>query len=358
MTHTALITPTRRFALAAVNPINPINLAILLCIWPQPKDTFIASISWLNLASTFSRWTSIDTRPKTWRPYTIGTTFCATWTRPPLSWSSPISRKNEFCLFNLFFLSNSIYARRKKCKSYKERAEKNCEKRIQEFNKRQAKLDASLEMDYNREMPHRPSTALLSDWKQRLWSSSQGSLKPMTSANRDTISAAAGGSGGGGTKFSALVGGTISGPRGTVQRKAAASKAARLQNNGGGGDFKVREIEASGKRSVSSLQGLQRDSEVMYVGTFGTSSATDGAGRRGKLTNVFSVDEEPEDGAANSDGGESTATITRASAGTMSRSFSQPDFLAGGADEVSEEVMLQRPSGLFDRPMLGSLAFR
>lgn len=181
----------------------------------------------------------------------------------------------------------------------------------------------------------------------------------MTAASRDTISAAAGGSGGGGgTKFSALVGGTISGPRGTVQRKAAASKAARLQNNGGGGDFKVREIEASGKRSVSSLQGLQRDSEVMYVGTFSTSSATDGAGRRGKLTNVFSVDEEPEDGAANSDGGESTATMTRASGGTLSRSFSQPDFLAGGADEVSEEVMLQRPSGLFDRPMLGSLAFR
>lgn len=101
MTHTALlITPTRRFV--AVIPINPINLAILLCIWPQPKDTFIASISWLNLASTFLRWTSIDTRPKTWRPYTIGTTFCATWTRPPLSWSSPISRKNEFCLFNFF----------------------------------------------------------------------------------------------------------------------------------------------------------------------------------------------------------------------------------------------------------------
>lgn len=215
-------------------------------------------------------------------------------------------------------------------------------------------------MDYNREMPHRPSTAVLSDWKQRLWSSSQGNLmKPMT-ASRDSISAATsiGGGGGGGTKFSALVGGTISGPRGTVQRKAAATKAARLQT-GGSGDFKVREIEASGKRSVSSLQGLQRDSEVMYVGTFSSTNAD--AGRRGKLTNVFSVDEEPEDANSDEGGGGSSTSTTRASGGTLSRSFSQPDFLAGGGtlnDEVSEEVMLQRPSGLFDRPMLGSLAFR
>lgn len=192
-------------------------------------------------------------------------------------------------------------------------------------------------------MPHRPSTTVLGDWKQRLWSTSQGNLKAPGNA-RETLTTT------NGTKFSTLVGGTISGNHGTVQRRVLASKARQMQP--GGADFKVREIEASGKRSVSSLQGLQRDSEVLYVGTF--SSNLD-AGRRGKIADVFDVEEE---GGPGSDAEEQSGASTRAG-GTISRSFSQPDFLAGGMnDEVSEEVMLQRPSGLFDRPMLGSLAFR
>lgn len=191
-------------------------------------------------------------------------------------------------------------------------------------------------------MPHRPSTTVLGDWKQRLWSTSQGNLKSLGNA-KETLTTA------NGTKFSTLVGGTISGNHGTVQRRVQASKARQMQP--GGADFKVREIEASGKRSVSSLQGLQRDSEVLYVGTF--SSNVD-IGRRGKIADVFDVEEEGQV----SDGEEQSEASTRAG-GTISRSFSQPDFLAGGMnDEVSEEVMLQRPSGLFDRPMLGSLAFR
>lgn len=193
-------------------------------------------------------------------------------------------------------------------------------------------------------MPHRPSTTVLGDWKQRLWSTSQGNLKAQGNG-RETVTTS------NGTKFSTLVGGTISGNHGTVQRRVLASKARQMQP--GGADFKVREIEASGKRSVSSLHGLQRDSEVLYVGTF--SSNVD-AGRRGKIADVFDVEEE---GGAGSDTEEqSDAALTRAG-GTISRSFSQPDFLAGGMNnEVSEEVILQRPSGLFDRPMLGSLAFR
>lgn len=192
-------------------------------------------------------------------------------------------------------------------------------------------------------MPHRPST-VLSDWKQRLWSTSQGNLKQ---TQREQITA-------NGTKFSALVGGTIAG-RGAVERKANAIKA--KQNSLLQADFKVGEIEKeSGKRSVRSLQGVRRDSEVIYVGTF---SANGDIGKRGKIADVFEVDdnEEVDD---NQVGGEigNNKKIVNGTYGTMARSFSQPDLLDGNNDEASEEVILQRPSGLFDRPMLGSLAFR
>lgn len=199
-------------------------------------------------------------------------------------------------------------------------------------------------------MPHRPST-VLSEWKQRLWSSSQGNLKQtdIGTVNKEPLVA------NNGTKFSALVGGTISGPRGTVQRKAQASKARQHQMATQPGDFKVGEVDAgSGKRSVRSLQGVQKNSEVLYVGTF---SSNGDPLKRGKLTDVFDVVDETETTSDNEDGNTSQSRASNRG-GTMSRSYSQPDFLANGVDEdVSEAVLMQRPSGLFDRPMLGNLAF-
>lgn len=106
---------------------------------------------------------------------------------------------------------------KKKCKTYKEEAEKLYEKLMKEYTKRQQKMEQNIEPDYNG-MPHRPST-LLSDWKQRIWSSSQGNLKQPAKDIPAVTN---------GTKFSTLVGGTISGPRGTVQRRAEASKALSL----------------------------------------------------------------------------------------------------------------------------------
>ena len=228
---------------------------------------------------------------------------------------------------------------RKKSKSFKEQAEKQYEKKKKDYIKRQQKIEQSIESDF-KTMPHRPST-VLTDLKQRLWSSSQGNLKQPQREQGQLNN---------GTKFSALVGGTISGQRGAVQRKVQKAK----QNNmTAGGDFKIGEIESGGKRSVRSLQGVQRDSEVLYVGTF---SSNADIGKRGKITDVFGVDE------SKSDAEEEADTIVPYAGGTLSRSFSQPDFLANEAgtpqEEVSEEVILQRPSGLFDRPMLGSLAFR
>lgn len=187
-------------------------------------------------------------------------------------------------------------------------------------------------------MPHRPST-VLSDWKHRLWSTSQGNLKQ---TQREQITA-------NGTKFSALVGGTIAG-RGAVERKANAIKA--KQNSLLQTDFKIGEMEPSGKRSVRSLQGVRRDSEVIYVGTF---SANGDIGKRGKIADVFEVEDNEIGGEVENENEKKRPNGTY---GTMARSFSQPDLLEANEGEVSEEVILQRPSGLFDRPMLGSLAFR
>lgn len=222
---------------------------------------------------------------------------------------------------------------RKKTKSQKEQAEKQCEKRIKEYMKRQQKIEQTLENDGRPVVSgaHRPST-VLTDWKHRLWSSSQGNLKQ---TQREQISS-------NGTKFSELVGGTISGGRGGVQRKLQQAIKAKQQNGTGGGEFKVGEVEPSGKRSVRSLQGVQRGSEVIYVGTF---SANDG-GNRGKITDIFDMDEK-------SDIIEENLTTMARKTGTLSRSFSHHDV----GDEISEEVILQKPYGIFNTAS-GTLTFR
>lgn len=231
--------------------------------------------------------------------------------------------------------------------------------------------------------------SVLGEWKHRLWSASQGNLKQAVAPTSSVAQPAAMQSTSG-TKFSALVGGTLGGMRGgTVQRRVMATKQARSGSMPmAAGDFKVGEFEAgSGKRSVRSLQGVQRNSEVLYVGTF---SNNGDPLKRGKITDVFGVLEETaettsdtEMNGGSSGGGGMRGGSTSAgrrmqlmgsmvqrqqsigSSGTMSRSYSQPDFMQQQQDEdqdeteaISEEVMMQRPAGLFDRPMLGSLAFR
>lgn len=207
-------------------------------------------------------------------------------------------------------------------------------------------------------MPHR-SSSNMAFWKQKLWSGSQGNLKH---SQREQMSQQP--NVGNTTKFSALVGGTISGSRGAVQKKADALRAKQQMENGkiillyskyyfylsceiisSILDFKIGEMEAGGGRSVRSLQGLRRDSEIIYVGTYDNA----GPGKRGKIADVFDVDSLSNDEQENDDSKERF--------GTLSRSMSQPDFLANVNDTIAEDVMLQRKSGLFDRPMLGSLAF-
>lgn len=96
--------------------------------------------------------------------------------------------------------------------------------------------------------------------------------------------------------------------------------------------LQISEIE-DGKRSVRSIRGFRRDSEVMYGGTLD-------APKRGRLDDVFNEAEEH--------------NIFPHS--NLTRSISQPDFmheLNNNEDNISQE-----PASIFVRPGIGSLAFR
>ncbi|XP_013099658.2 pre-mRNA splicing regulator USH1G [Stomoxys calcitrans] len=236
---------------------------------------------------------------------------------------------------------------RKKAKAMKELAEKNCEKRIKEYMKRQQKQD----QDQQKETKSHPANAangksgkMLSTLKQKIWSS-QGNLHKISKENSPSASSA-------GVKFSELVqtgstGGSSVGGGSVASRKGhTCSKAKTFGQDSG---FKIGEMEPDGRRTITSLSGVQRDSEVLYVGTF---SSNEENCKRGKINGLFENDE---------GGNSETETSNQKSAfGTLSRSFSQPDILGDNeaSDTLRPEINMQRPSGLFDRPMLGSIAFR
>ncbi|KAL4709885.1 hypothetical protein ACJJTC_003848 [Scirpophaga incertulas] len=227
---------------------------------------------------------------------------------------------------------------KKKSKSLKEKAKKDYEKYSKQYQKRQSKAELLAEKELKKlakewehgysediaTMPHRPSNVLLALKQKISRSSSQGNL--LEEQPRPT--------------YSALVGTVNSGARGrgAVYKKALASK---LKNGtigrmGAADDFKVGEVEATGRRSVTSLSGVRRDSEVMYVGTFGAGPAA-----RGAVADVFAEERSDEN-------------LKQ----PISRSASQPDFAAAAAGGIGQEVLLQEPASIFDRPGFGSVAFR
>ncbi|CAH4007195.1 unnamed protein product [Pieris brassicae] len=225
---------------------------------------------------------------------------------------------------------------KKKAKSLKEKAKKDHEKLQKQYHKRQSKAEVMAEKELKKltkewennytedvtTMPHRPSNVLMALKQKMTRSTSQGNL--LDEQPRPT--------------YSALVGTVNSGVRGrgAVYKKALATKLKNgtLRKNNVNDDFKVGEVEVTGRRSVTSLSGVRRDSEVMYVGTFGA-----GPQQRANLAQVF------------------TPTDQKA---TLTRSASQPDFLAAQNEDsgIGQEVLLQEPASIFDRPGFGSVAFR
>lgn len=247
---------------------------------------------------------------------------------------------------------------RKRAKNLKELAEKNCEKHMKEFMKKQQRMECSDYLDGGSKTLSAQKSNMLSTIKQKIWSS-QGNLSKSTK-DLSTCGSSINSSNSS-TKFSELVGSgsSIAGGSIVCRSSALAQKKHKIRNRSKTCDsfdaaFKIGEIENDGRRTVTSLMGVQRDSEVLYVGNF--NSGDEQNARRGKINDVFDMAAE-----GNSD---NETDANRSAYGTLSRSFSQPNFLDDATSttqklqEINEEIIIQRPTGLFDRPMLGSIAFR
>lgn len=270
---------------------------------------------------------------------------------------------------------------KKKAKSYKEIAEKKYEKLLKKYAKQSQKLDEA--NDGLSATQSKGTNSKLSSITQKLW---KGTIKGgshsngqngVTTTSHVLYTPQA-------NNFSSFVNGTptvgaqsggntLKGFKGTmsmVKRQSAAVKMNKqrqqqLSNPFNNDDFKIGEIEPeSGKRSVRSIQGLRRDSEVLYVGTF---QHNPDAGKRGAIGNLFEDldnDEAVNEEDGELDGGASAEFAVQFANGkkfsTISRSLSQPNFMRdnGSAHDanLNDEVMLQRPSGIFNRPSLGNLA--
>lgn len=215
---------------------------------------------------------------------------------------------------------------KKKANGFKEKAKKHSEKRIKEFVKRQQKHEEQQDVERSN---------MLKAMKHKFWTGSHGNLSKMKDSNAAAPSK---------DTFSALVGGGTIVQRSAAQRKIQALKQTRQANANNVGEFKIGEVENGGGRTVRSIEGVRRDSEVLYVGTF-QNAAND---KRGKITDVFEYDTTSIDD-------DKKGSIRF---GTLSRCLSQPDFMTSGAigSDISEDIKNQRPSGLFDRPGLGSLS--
>ena len=197
-------------------------------------------------------------------------------------------------------------------------ADLRAEKEQKKLLKDRAKMDIE-SMNENNVLPHRPSILTF-----------KGRVKPSQT-------------------FSDIVGTISTTKSGNTTRRGSAVCRKALARKAVADDFKVVEIEEDGKRSVRSLTGLRRDSEVMYVGTYET-QAQQQIGKRGRISDVW---------------------------GTLSKAQSTPDLLGdrdyddeddeddvhlhrtGTMKNVVEEaVLLQEPASIFNRPGFGSVAFR
>ncbi|CAL7946772.1 unnamed protein product [Xylocopa violacea] len=216
--------------------------------------------------------------------------------------------------------ANQELNNRKKSRMLREKAEKDAEKRLKEYMKKQKMAEVKIEKEQKKQSKDRTKfdlatvneTGILPHKTSML--TFKGRMKPSPT-------------------FSDIVGTTAKKHGSAVCRKALAKKAVD--------DFKVVEIEVNGKKSIRSLTGLRRDSEVMYVGTYETQAQQ--IGRRGRISDVW---------------------------GTLSKAQSTPDLLGdrtfddveeSGGDEINgirDNVLLQEPASIFNRPGFGSVAFR
>ncbi|PSN49109.1 Usher syndrome type-1G protein [Blattella germanica] len=200
----------------------------------------------------------------------------------------------------------------------KQKAEKLAEKEQMRLKKEREKmLNRPDEVSI---MPHRPSNVLTILKLKGKKSTSTSNLNGNPSPRFSEIVSGGGGAGtliGGGKRTG------VTGVQKKLQQKM--NKANQPTNNNHQG------VEMDGKRSLRSLTGLRRDSEVLYAGSYDTQA---GGRQRGKLGDVFDTQ------------------------GELSRSTSEPDFLHNTDSGFGDEVLLQEPPSIFERPGFGSVAFR
>ncbi|CAH1645661.1 unnamed protein product [Spodoptera littoralis] len=228
---------------------------------------------------------------------------------------------------------------KKKAKSLKEKAQKKYEKSLKQYQKRQSKAELMAEKELKKmakewdqgyaeevhTMPHRPSNVLWASKQKMARSTSHGNLLADDQPRRTQ---------------SELEGTANSGARGrgAVHKKALASKlrnnTIEKNNNVNTDDFKFTVIETTGRRSVTSVSGIRRDSEVMYSNTIPT-----GLQQRGE-SEVFA--DEP-----------SEPNVPKKS---LIRSLSQPDLALMNEDSAIEQDMFQEPASMFERPWANGVA--
>ncbi|CAK9822959.1 pre-mRNA splicing regulator USH1G [Anthophora retusa] len=210
---------------------------------------------------------------------------------------------------------------RKKSRILREKAEKDAEKRLKEYMKKQKIAEIKAEKEQKKLSKDRTKldlatvneTGILPQKPSML--TFKGRVKPSLT-------------------FSDIVGTTAKKHGSAVCKKALAKKAVD--------DFKVVEIEVNGKKSIRSLTGLRRDSEVMYVGTYETQAQQ--IGKRGRISDIWS---------------------------TLSKAQSTPDLLSDrtfdenmeetdreNMNDIRDNTFLQEPASIFNRPGFGSVAFR
>lgn len=233
---------------------------------------------------------------------------------------------------------------KKKTKAMKEKAQKDAEKRNKNYEKMKQKAERLAEKEQNRLrkerermsnnpedvslMPHRPSNVLT---VLKLKGKKATGLSNANTNASPRFSEIVSGGGGAGTLISGgkKVGAT--GVQKKLQQKMNKSNQPASNKTQGVGDFKIGQVEMDGKRSLRSLTGLRRDSEVLYAGSYDTQA---GGKQRGKIGDVFDTE------------------------GELSRSTSEPDFLHNTDSGFGDEVLLQEPASIFERPGFGSVAFR
>lgn len=217
---------------------------------------------------------------------------------------------------------------KKKVRALQEKAKEDAKKRIKEFHKKRAKLDERNDkLERRKSRDYRPS--MIETLRSRIIGGSMSNLANIgTNERRNTYSAI-------------INGGTMTSGKGSmssVQRKILASKNNRLGQIDD--EFKVSEIE-DGKRTVNSLKGIRRDSEVLYGGTIDNTAQYT---KRGRLDGIFNEAEYIDNAPPPPSSG-------------LTRSISQPDFMQelrkNGDNNLSQE-----PPSIFIRPGMGSIVIR